>query len=166
MKAKIKFAILVFIILSSIFYLNTTKSRYVAEANIQDSLSIAMPRIMLDTPVVTINSMLPGDTYTYTFNVQNTEDSKINEVLMEYYIKLNIIENNLPLTYKIYKINETQETELTASTNGYGPITLQYDTQEIQQFKIVFTWSENDNSSEYANKTYSFNLELECLQVI
>ncbi len=165
MKRKIKFLIVIFIFISTVYFLNITNSRYTSEANIKENLDIAIPRISLKTEN-TIDSMLPGDTRTYNFSVNNTENSEINEVQMEYYINVNITQSDLPLTYKIYKLEGTTETELENTSNGYGPITLNYGTEETQNFKIIFTWDETKNSVEYANKSYKFSIEVNSTQVI
>ena len=165
MKRKIKFLIVMFIIISTVYFLNITNSRYTSETNIKENLDIAIPRISLKIEN-TIDSMLPGDTRTYNFSVNNTENSGINEVQMEYYINVNITQSDLPLTYKIYKLEGTTETELENTSNGYGPITLNYGTEETQNFKIIFTWDETQNSVEYANKSYKFSIEVNSTQVI
>lgn len=163
---KIKFLIVIFILVSTVYLLNVTNSRYTSEANIKESLDIAIPRISLETENITIDTMLPGDTRTYNFNIKNTENSEINEVQMEYYINVNVTQGDLPLTYKIYSIDGTAETELESTSNGYGPITLNYGTAETKNFKIIFTWDETQNSVEYANKSYKFNIEVNSTQVI
>lgn len=165
MKRKVKFLIVIFIFISTVYLLNITKSRYTSETNIKENLDIAIPRISLETEN-TIDSMLPGDTRIYNFSIKNTENSKINEVQMEYYINVNITQNDLPLTYKIYSVEGTRETELITTTNGYGPVNLNYETEETQNFKIVFTWDEAQNSVEYAGKNYKFNIEVNSIQVI
>lgn len=165
MKRKIKFLIVIFIFVSSVYLLNITKSRYTSETNIKENLDIAIPRISLETEN-TIESMLPGDTRTYNFSIKNSENAKINEVEMQYYININITKNDLPLTYKIYSVEGTKEKELIITTNGYGPITLNYETEETNNFKIIFTWDETQNSVEYASKSYKFNIEVNSIQVI
>ena len=167
MKRKIKFAMILFIIISSIFFIKTTNSRYISEINSNNNLDVAVPQIVLDSSSIDTSALIfPGDSVECEFYVKNYENSKINEVLMTYYIKLNITESAIPLTYKIYEISGTNETELVQNDEGFGPITLNYGTEEEKHYKIIFTWYKNNNNVQYADKQFSFNIEINATQVI
>lgn len=162
MKRKVKFFIVVFIILCSICFVTITNARYASNVNMNGNVDVAIPKIVLNTSNISSTStMLPGETVTYEFDVQNYEDSKINEVQMNYYININSVKNELPITYKLYAINGTSETELTQTTSGFGPITLNYGKKQTTSFKLVYTWDEKSDDVSYANKGYSFNISVD-----
>ena len=166
MRLKFKFFILTFIIISSIYLINTTTSRYLSEINSKSNVDVAIPQIELETNNPTNTMMFPGDSREVEFYVKNYKDTKINEVLMTYYIDLDIIDSSIPLQYRIYDITENTQTELVQTAEGFGPITLNYGEEEERHFKIIFTWDENDNNVSYASKQFSFNLEVNATQEI
>ena len=167
MKLKLKLLISAFIIISSIYLINITSSRYISEINSKSNINVAIPQIELDTNAVdTSNLILPGDTQSVEFNVKNYENTSINEVLMNYYIELNITKSDIPLTYKIYEITDNSETELNETAEGYGPIKLNYGTEEEKKFKIVFLWDEIKNNTSYASKDFKFEIKIKAEQVI
>lgn len=167
MKRKIKFAMILFIIISSMYLVKTTNSRYISKINSNNSLDVAVPQITLDNfSMNTSELVLPGDSVECEFYIKNYENSKINEVMMAYYINLNITEQGIPLTYKIYEISGTKEIELAYNEKGFGPVTLNYGTEETKKYKIIFTWDKNNNSNQYANKQFSFNVKVNATQVI
>lgn len=167
MKLKIRFVLIVFIIVAGIYMITTTNSRYISEINSNTDLDVAIPRIELEYgSSTTAERIFPGDSQSFEFYVRNYEESKINEVLMSYYIKVNINESGIPLTYKIYEISGNIETELTQSTQGFGPITLNYGKEEEKYYKIIFIWDQTNNNVQYADKQYSFNIEINAIQTI
>lgn len=145
--------------------INTTNSRYLAELKAENSLDLAIPKVVLDTNDFA-EQILPGETLSYEFYVKNHEDNNINEVLMEYYFKINITQDDLPLEYKVFDITENTEVELSETADGIGPIELKYGEIQENNYRIDFIWDENDNSSEYANKQFSFKIELNATQVV
>lgn len=166
MKMKFKFIILTFTIISSIYLINTTTSRYLSEISAKNNVDVAVPQIELDTVNTTNTLMFPGDSQEVEFHIKNYDDININEVLMTYYINLDITNSSIPLNYKIYDITGDNQTELAQTAEGFGPVTLNYGTQEDRYFKIVFTWDENDNSVLYASKQFEFQIEINATQEI
>ena len=55
----------------------------------------------------TINNMVPGDEQSYDFTVSNTENGKINEVLLDYYFNVQA-GAELPLTFELYDITRNR----------------------------------------------------------
>lgn len=165
MKKKLEFLVLAFIIISSIYFMNTTTSRYLSQVNSVSDLDVAIPQISMDVGEVTNNLMLPGDSREVEFYVKNY-DTRVNDVLMEYYINVDFIDSTIPVSYKIYDITDNSETLLSETSNGFGPITLKYGTEEDRHFKIIFTWDEKDNSTSYAGKQFSFKIEVNATQEV
>lgn len=159
MKKKIIFGTIVFTIICGVYLIKITNSRYLSEVNIDGNIDVAVPEIVLDTSNYSgLISMLPNQTKDFEFSVKNYTDSNINEVLMEYYIKINVVKSDLPLHYKLYEISGSNENLLNETTEGFGPITLNYGNKEEKTYKLQFTWDGNENKVSYANKVYSFNI--------
>ena len=166
MKTKVKFLILAFIIISSIFFINSTTSRYLSEVNSKSDVDVAIPQLDIEVSNVSKDLMFPGDTKEVEFYIKNYNSTSINEVLMTYYITLDIIDSTIPLNYKIYDITQNNQIELPQTAQGFGPITLNYGIQEDRHYKIVFSWDESDNSATYAGKQFKFNIEVNAIQQI
>ena len=109
MKTKVKFLILAFIIISSIFFINSTTSRYLSEVNSKTDVDVAMPQIEIEVSNVSKELMFPGDTKEVEFYIKNYDNININEVLMTYYITLDITDSTIPLNYKIYDITQNNQ---------------------------------------------------------
>ena len=168
MKNKIKYIIFAFVLVSSIYLVNTAKSRYVSEMSIKNSVSVAIPQIEIDTSTLTLtpDNLLPGNTTSCEFYVKNYNGTKINEVLMKYYLNIEITNEGFPLDYQIYDVTNGSNILLNKTTEGFGPITLNYGAQEEKKYKIVFTWDESKNSDTYANSQFDFKILVNAVQDI
>ena len=166
MKKKIKFIVLCFAIISSVYMIDTSKSRYFSAINLETDIHVAIPQIELVNITNSEEKISPGNTKIVEFDIKNYKDIAINEVLMEYYIVLDIQESSIPLTYEIYQIKGANDEKLTQSSKGFGPVRLTYGQQQNQHFKIIFTWSESDNNFTYADKQFIFKIGVNAEQVI
>ena len=166
MKRKIKYMIIIFIIISGMYLVNKTNSRYISEMNFNTDIDVAIPQIILDDSKINISKLIvPGDSVECEFYVKNHENSNINEVLMQYYIKANIIKSEIPLTYKIYEVVGNTETELSKKGDEFGPITLNYGVEEEKTYKIKFIWESTNNDVQYSDKQFTFKIEINSEQV-
>lgn len=157
-----------FITISTICVMNTSFSRYFSQVSSTSNISVAIPQIELEnvnTAFVT-GRMIPGETRTIEFDVKNFKNADINEVLMQYYIDLNIETNTIPFTYEIYQVNGTNEVKLNKTASGFGPVQLGYGSQETKHFKLVISWAETDNNVSYADQQFQFRIAVNAEQVI
>ena len=166
MKKKIIFGTIIFTIICCVYLIKITNSRYISKVNIDGNIDVAVPQIVLDVKNYSDSfTLLPGQTQELEFSIKNYNDLKINEVLMEYYIKINTTKLDLPLEYELYEVSSTNEKKLTANSQGFGPITLNYGNQEEKKYKLKFSWDENDNKISYVNKQYSFQILAETIEI-
>lgn len=168
MKNKIKYIIFAFVLVSSIYLVNTAKSRYVSEMSMKNNVSVAIPQIEIDASTLTLtaDNLLPGNTTSCEFYVRNYNGAKINEVLMKYYLDIEITNEGFPLDYQIYDVTRGSNILLNKTTEGFGPITLNYGTQEERRYKIIFTWDESKNSDTYASSQFDFKILVNAVQDI
>lgn len=166
MKSKIKFIVVSFIIISSIYMMNTSKSRYFSQISFKSDIEVAIPQIELENVAYTTDVMFPGDTKIVNFNVRNFNNSEINEVLMQYYITLDFQKDSIPFNYEIYQINGANDIKLNETAKGFGPINLNYGQEETTYFKLICSWKETDNEVIYADKQVAFKIVVNAEQVI
>lgn len=166
MKKKIIFGTIIFTIICCVYLIKITNSRYISKVNIDGNIDVAVPQIVLDVKNYSDSfTLLPGQTQELEFSIKNYNDLRTNEVLMEYYIKINTTKLDLPLEYELYEVSSTNEKKLTANSQGFGPITLNYGNQEEKKYKLKFSWDENDNKISYVNKQYSFQILAETIEI-
>lgn len=166
MKKKIIFGTIIFTIICCVYLIKITNSRYISKVNIDGNIDVAVPQIVLDVKNYSDSfTLLPGQTQEMEFSIKNYNDLRTNEVLMEYYIKINTTKLDLPLEYELYEVSSTNEKKLTANSQGFGPITLNYGNQEEKKYKLKFSWDENDNNISYVNKQYSFQILAETIEI-
>ena len=166
-KMKIKYFVVFILILTCAFSIGLTNSRYSSGKKIDNEVMVATPVVEFESVTGTsFTNMLPGDTVAYNFNIKNTDGNMINEVAINYYIKLTYENNNLPLTYKIYDITSGTEVELPTTSDQTSLIALGYENIETHNYKIEFTWPISDNAESYANKQIAFKLDVYAEQVI
>lgn len=158
------------IIISTIFTFNLSNSRYMGQIS-SDENALAIPIITLsnNTQTYSVTNMLPGDIKEYEFSVSNVDKDNSNEVLMEYYFKINM-ETSIPLEVRLYEIiNETeQEIPITSNVTEKMQMNIVENKADkiTRNYKLKIIWNTNNNSYEYAGKQIVCNIVLEALQVI
>ena len=164
-KNNIIFFCIACIIISTIFTFNISNSRYMAEVSAEDD-ALAIPILTLSNNGLshTIDNMLPGETREITFSVSNKDDSKINEILLEYYFKIEM-ESEIPLEVKIYDISSGTEVDVT-DKNSSDPIEMKASEEETKNYKLKVIWDASYNDASYAGKEINCNVTLEALQVV
>lgn len=166
-RLRIKYVVLFILILIFVFSIKFTNSRYSSDSNYEDVLEIAKPIIEIEPETsAEISNMLPGDTVDYLFNVKNTDEKNQNEVLLNYYLKVIISDNSLPITYKIYDITDGLENELEIISGKTNLISLGFENVESHKYKIRFTWPEEENDVSLAGKEIKFDIDVYAEQVI
>lgn len=166
-KIRIKYIVLFILILICAYSIGLTNSRYVSESNYNNNLEIAKPIIEIESDSnKKIENMLPGDTAEYIFNVKNTDNTNKNEIMLNYYIKVVIPENGIPLTYKIYDITNGTEKEININSNKTDLISLGFENIENHKYKIKFIWPKDKKDYSYANKDMKFDIEVYAEQAL
>lgn len=166
-KLRIKYVVLFILILICVFSIKLTNSRYSSDSDYKDDLEIAKPIVQMESDSSTdIGNMLPGDTIEYLFNIKNTDDTNKNEVMLNYYIKIVIPDDGLPLTYKIYDITDGEEKELEVNNNQTELISLGFENIENHKYKLKLTWPEDKNDVAFSNTNMKFDIEVYAEQVI
>lgn len=167
LKLRLKYTIFFILIIVVVFLMNITKSRYMSGMVMNSGLDIAKPIIEFSSnSEPNISDILPGESAEYIFNVKNTDGNILNEVNINYYIKLTYNDNNLPIQYEIYDITSGTEVKLETTSNQTQLLTLGHEKVESYDYKLVFTWPADKNDVSYAGKEIAFDLDIYAEQVI
>lgn len=159
MKKKIFFVIIFFCIICSVYLVRNTNSRYLSEIIMDSNINVAIPQIVIEMPNnIDSFQVLPGQNQEIEFSIKNYSDSKINEVLMNYYIDIDTKLTDLPLEYELYEVSGTNERKISEDSQGFGPIELAFGDREEKRYKLRVIWNENKNNISYVDQQYSFKI--------
>ncbi len=116
-KLKIEICILFILLIALLVLVPYTLSRFKTQASGVASVDIAffVANDQYTHQQLTLNEMIPGDTYSYTFSVSNYKDEDRTEVNLSYYLEI-ITTTNLPLEYEVDLINSTPVDISTSNT--------------------------------------------------
>ena len=164
MKDKAKILVFVsFTIVLFLYTFNYTSSRYLGKLSSNDDV-VAIPVLNLSNNGTSyeLTNILPGYTGEKEFEVTNTSDTRVNEILLKYYFQITT-NSQIPLNVKIY--NENNE-ELTLREGKTPEEEMEKGTQVTKKYKVVISWDEQNNSYEYAGLPASIKVDLVATQVL
>lgn len=164
-KTKLWYLSMFLIVILFLYTFNVTTSRYIGQVSAQKDV-VAIPILTLSNnkESYSINNMKPGDEKIYEFEVSNTENGQINEVLLDYYFIVNI-GNEIPLTVELYDITQG-ETKLNITDGKTPKVRMDYGTEILKKYRLKIIWDKKDNSLSYINKKVNCNITLEAEQVV
>ncbi len=148
-----------------LFTFNVTTSRYLGILEGNSSDVVALPILSLDNPTFTYTNkkMLPGDVDESDFYVNNYDDKNSNEVLMKYYLKVQV-DSTIPIKVTLTDENGTELKLLDDKrTEEYE---LPYDEMMKTKYHIKIEWDKEDNNYEYAGKDINLTIDLIAIQVV
>ena len=154
-----------FIIVLFIFTFNGASSRYIGQVDGKANDVNAVPILNLTNPDFdeTITSMLPGDIKEADFYVENHDDSNTNEVLMKYYLKVQV-DSEIPVNVYLTDENGTEVT--LDGENKTEEKDFPYDTEMKTKYHIKIEWDAKNNDSKYAGKDLKLNIEVMATQIV
>lgn len=127
-----------------------------AESDAQVDVAFFILKDEYQTKTIALNKMLPGDpAQSISFSIANYEtvdgESHITETDMEYTLKIRTT-TNLPLTYRLYKVNESN------TTNKIEELQVVQDVNNTYFYKLYEETGEFDYGIEQMN-TYRLEIE-------
>ncbi len=149
-KLKIEICIFFALLIGLLILIPFTLSRFKTESRASAEVEIAF-FIANDTYThqdITLNDMVPGDTYNYTFSVSNYNGDDRTEVNLKYNVEV-IATTNIPFQYELYLTNSGIDTSIVDSDTI---IQDEYDTY----FKSIKT--SNRNFTFESNQTDTYKL--------
>ena len=162
---KRKVIITLIIIVSILFISGIAYSKFTSNASLAVSNQFLAKFIFeaeeTDNISLPLTSLNPGDEVTYNFSVTNNKENKRSNVNIDYEITIETF-HFMPLDIKLYKVGESDELVLncdeTYSRNDENklicntmPITLSYEEDRTDNYKLVVSFNEEYNSLEYTN---------------
>lgn len=147
-----------------LFTFEFSSSRYMREVKGQAEDVIAIPIISLDNPTFNYrpDDMIPGYVDEADFYVKNYDNTKQNEVLMKYYLKIKV-DSIIPV-----KVTLTSEdgVEIVLTEDETEKYELPYTEEMLTKYHIKIEWDEKDNDFKYANEDIKLNIDLIAVQVV
>lgn len=113
---------------------------------------------------------MPETSKNIYFQVSNFEENRSNEsinneVLLKYLVNITIPENaNLPLEYKLYRIIDGTESEVTL-TEGKSEWINVATENEVHEYKLYIKWKDGEKNISYQNLTDNIKISVELEQL-
>ena len=113
---------------------------------------------------------MPETSKNIYFQVSNFEENRSNEsinneVLLKYLVNITIPENaNLPLEYKLYRIIDGTESEVTL-TEGKSEWINVATENEVHEYKLYIKGKNGENDISYQNLTDNIKISVELEQL-
>lgn len=160
------YTFLILIIVLFLYTFNESTSRYLGKTKTNGNM-LAVPVLTLSNNKVPFiaDKMFPGDELDFEFYVSNAENGKINEVLFNYYLNIEV-GTEIPLTFEIYDITSGMEQKLDIIDGKTKSEEMNYGQETTKHYKLKIKWNKDDNNREYMNKQVKFLLTLKGEQII
>ena len=129
----------------------------------QDVLAVPVLTLTNQTQSLEIENMKPGDEREFLFSVSNSDEDKVNEVLLNYYIKVSS-GTEIPLKFKIYDVT-TNEQEIALTNGQTSLIEMPYGVSNTRNYRLEIIWDAKDNDIGYAGKQTTCTIKLEGIQI-
>lgn len=156
-------AVLLCLVLVSIYLLTNLYARYTAADTGSDSARVALfgssESVTLDNGSNRLAGMVPGDTATYEITVSNARGNNVSEVAQSYSIEVETA-GNLPLTFALSEkgASAIPESPTATSTRAFPTHTFVSDdmhfaagTAGSKTYKLTVTWPADKTDAKYAN---------------
>lgn len=177
---RLKIEICIFVILLALltFLIPYTFSRLRTETRAAAPVDIAffLAKDTYTHDEINLTNMKPGDTYSYTFSVSNTDGEHRSEVNMDYYVEIKAT-TNLPLGYEFYLTNGgvdlpiIGEEEIISDDDGtYFKIIktssrpLNYNNDYTDYYKLTITFGSEYTSHNYQDVAENIEISVNAKQ--
>ena len=109
---------------------------------------------------ISIGEAKPGDELVYYFDINNYNNSDINQVLLKYKINISFDPSSttLPLTYYLMPAESYESA-------GGSWIYLGFGSEETHSYMLIVSWDELSNGEEYLSQQQNIQIELDAEQV-
>lgn len=180
----IKFPLLIIVLLTLLFLMPSTLSRYQSKAISSSSAPVAYYAMSTNyfTDHILLDEILPSnEPYVYNFDISNTKNNKRTEVNLEYELSLKTT-TNLPLRYYLYK--NQNYTDTNANTIIISDITsmdddgtyfrvmkaakenFSYALDQINHYQLVVYFPETTTDSSYQGTYESIEITIDSKQIV
>jgi len=147
-----------------------TLGKYKGTLAAGDTARVARYLLNLTSTETSITEFIPETTRSFNFYVFNFEGqidkpSAQNEVLLKYLINIELPKNsNLPLQYKLYKIENGTEKEITL-IDGQSDWIQVSTVNQMDTYRLDIIWETNKDEYTYQNLTDNIKISIELEQV-
>ncbi len=164
-KRRLSLIFIFLIIVLFVFTFNVTSSRYMGQIESEANDVIAIPVIDITNPTFeyTPADLIPGFIGESDFYVRNYDDTNTNEVLMKYYLKVQVI-SDIPI--KISLTDENGQAIILDNEQKTAEKELPYGEKAQTKYHIKIEWDKKDNDYQYAGKSMKLIIDLTSTQVV
>ena len=164
-KKRVSLIFIFFIIVLFVFTFSVTSSRYMGKIESEAKDVIAVPIIDITNPTFeyTLKDVIPGFNAETDFYVKNYDDTNTNEVLMKYYLKVQV-ESDIPV--KISLTDENGQAITLDNEQKTAETELPYGEKTQIKYHIKIEWDKKDNDYQYAGKSIKLIIDLTSTQVV
>lgn len=154
-----------FIIIFFVFTFNVTSSRYIGQIESETKDVIAVPIIDITNPTFeyTPTDLIPGFSKETDFYIRNYDNTNTNEVLMKYYLKVQL---NSDIPVKLFLTDENGQTIELDNEKKTAEKEVPYGEQIQTKYHIKIEWDKKDNDYKYADKSIKLIIDLTSTQVL
>lgn len=171
-------AVLLCLVLVSVWMMCGVYARYTATASGGDSARVALfghSQSITLSDAEEMLKMVPGSSTKYTVTVANYDGSKVGEVALKYNLEI-VTEGNLPLVYTINQQNSgsSKTTEIGSFTESSQEKTKVFSTESMcfeegqkkeNTYTIDVQWPEGMKNSKYAGIPEAITVNINIEQV-
>ncbi len=154
-----------FIIIFFVFTFNVTSSRYIGQIESETKDVIAVPIIDITNPTFeyTATDLIPGFSKETDFYIRNYDNTNTNEVLMKYYLKVQL---NSDIPVKLFLTDENGQTIELDNEKKTAEKEVPYGEKIQTKYHIKIEWDKKDNDYKYADKSINLIIDLTSTQVL
>jgi signal peptidase len=180
--SRLKFELftLLILLLALIVLVPYTLSRFRTEASGDAVIDVAFFVVddKYDHEDITLTSMEPGDSYTYTFSVSNFKEDGRTEVTTSYFVDL-LATTNLPLDYELYLINSginqniVDTSEIITDDNGTyfknmktSSRNFGFDVNQTDYYKLIVKFPEQYKAFKYQGVAENIEIRIRGKQIL
>ena len=163
-KRRLNLLFIYFIIVLFVLTFNVTSSRYMGKIESETNDVIAIPIIDITNPTFeyTLTDLIPGFSTETDFYVRNYDSTNTNEVLMKYYLKVQV---NSEIPVKISLTDENGQAIALDNEQKTAEKELPYGEKTQIKYHIKIEWDKKDNNYKYAGKNIKIIIDLTSTQV-
>lgn len=165
LKLKTLFCIaIISVIISTFFSLASYRSEVAGISNGKIA-SVALDINNKTSLTLPIGPIEPDNETSLQFEIFNKKKEKKNEVTMKYYLEIANNYSNLPLSFSLYRLGESNNYELLSLiSNKTKEFYLGYSDIKSDKYKLVVNWNESEEN--YNDYKFSKSIDFITINVI
>lgn len=148
LKKKYLYFLIIYFMLFLVFFMSPSISRYSENIEFSNKMYIAKPILNLSITDVS-EKVSPVKNIEIPFQVTNYNNDLVNDIALYYSLFVNV--DNLPLKFKLYRVDDNKREELLLTDNRSDKFQLAAGSKVTDNYVLEIIWNESDKSYIYQN---------------